>query len=241
MLWIMAARRYQAVGRLLDGSTIKSRRAARLLRNVSRRFGLKHPIKLLVVDAQISPMLWSSRRNAVIVLPRHFIESLSNDGLRNILAHELSHYVRRDHWANLLSFAVATLFWWNPIAWLARRERAAAAEACSDALAMERLRGSRKSYATTLLTVVDSLAPRATMQSAFGIAFGESSSIRRRFELISDSSVHARMTRGGWLLLAIGLLTLVLVPALGAGTSCSSSGGQTQIEVGRFCCPSFNS
>ena len=57
--------------------------------------------------------------------------------------------VRRDL-GNLLAFVVVSLFWWNPVAWLAWSELTSAAERACDALALERLAGSRKSYAATL-------------------------------------------------------------------------------------------
>ncbi|MEX2168195.1 MAG: M56 family metallopeptidase [Pirellulales bacterium] len=213
VLWIAAACQFVHVRRLLRGSAVESGRVAELLREVSRRFNLTNSVTLQIVDAPITPMLWAMPGNPAIVLPRELVNSLSDDGLRSILAHELAHFIRRDHWANCLALFVTTLWWWNPLVWFARRQLSAAAETCCDAAALERLRGSRKSYAETLLTVVDSLTTTTPLRSAMGIAFGESHSLRRRFELIADANVKARMTPRGWLLLAVGLGTLTLIPA----------------------------
>lgn len=212
-LWIAAARQLDQMRRLLRGSAVKSGRAAELLREVSRLFNSRTAVNLQIVDAPITPMFWAGSGNPAIVLPRQLVDSLNDDALRSIIAHELGHFMRRDHWANLFALVVTTLFWWNPIVWIARRQLSAAAEACCDAVVLERLLGSRKSYAETLLTVVDSLTSTAPQRSAFGVTFGESHSLRRRFEMIADADVSARMTRSGWILLALGFATLMLVPA----------------------------
>lgn len=165
-----------------------------------------------IVEAPITPMLWAVPGRPVIVLPQELMESLDDDGLRNIIAHELAHYIRRDHWVNLFTFAAASLLWWHPLVWLARRQIAATAEASCDALALDRLPGSRKSYARTLLNVVDSLK-ETTPRAAMAITFGQSPSLKRRFQMIADANVKPRMTWGSWALLALGLAPLALVPA----------------------------
>ena len=46
-------------------------------------------------------MLWAAPGNSAIVLPRQLADLLGDDQLRFIIAHELGHFVRHDHWANL--------------------------------------------------------------------------------------------------------------------------------------------
>lgn len=138
--------------------------AAALLQEVAERFQLRTVGKLQLVDARVSSMFWAEPGNLAIVLPRQFVISLSDDQQRCIIAHELGHVVRRDHRGNVFAFLVSTLFRWNPMAWLARRQISATAEACCDALALERLNGLRKSYAATLLTVRVSSSIHVTLR-----------------------------------------------------------------------------
>jgi hypothetical protein len=194
-------------------SSVETGRAVELLREVTQLFRLPTAVKLQIIDAPITPMLWAVPGNPAIILPRQLADSLSDDGLRSILAHELAHFVRRDHWANWFALLVTTLFWWNPIVWFARRQFTATAETCCDALALDRLCVSRKSYATTLLTVVDSLTSTTRIRSAMCITFGEVHSLKRRFELIAEANVKAQVTTCGWILLAIGMACLTLMPA----------------------------
>ena len=63
------------------------------------------------------PFLWSLRR-PVLVLP-------AGPGPdRTVLAHELAHLTRRDHWTSWLELVVQAFHFWNPLFWLARRQLA---------------------------------------------------------------------------------------------------------------------
>ena len=50
-----------------------------------------------------------------------------------VLAHELAHLKRRDHWVRRLEAIVLGLYWWYPGAWWARRQLERAEEECCDA------------------------------------------------------------------------------------------------------------
>lgn len=250
VLWFIAARRLFYVRRLLKGGAVRSGRATELLRQVSRKFKLRASMKLRIVDAPISPLLWAVPGNRSIILPRQLADSFDSNGLRSIFAHELAHYVRRDHWVSLLAWIVATLCWWNPLVWIARRQLSAAAEASCDALALDQLHGSRKSYAQTLLTVVDSVTP--PQRAAFGIAFAESISLRRRFEMIADTNVKGSTSRSGWFVLAVAGFMLLIVPVHAQENSNSVAVSSSppveganelptdirSIEFSAVCCPS---
>lgn len=213
-IWFVVVRRTWQINRLLTGTAVDRGRAAKILRKVSRKFGLRSPITLRIVDAPVTPMLWGMPGRVAIILPRHLGESMDAEGLRHIFAHELAHYERGDHWANTFSVVAASLWWWNPLVWFARSQLCASAEACCDALVLERLKGSRKSYALTLLRVVDFVAEARPRRPALGIAFGASNSLRRRVEMIADARVKGSSRRGGWLVIAVGMMALAIVPAV---------------------------
>ena len=50
-----------------------------------------------------------------------FFERLDATAQEAILAHELAHVRRKDHWVRLLELVVTTLFWWHPAVWWACR------------------------------------------------------------------------------------------------------------------------
>ncbi len=130
----------------------------------------------------------------VVVLSQPLIQSLDDGQLEFVLAHELAHLKRRDHWSNLFGFFVTTLFWWHPVAWLARRELSLAAESCCDAMALEHCSGSRKSYAQTLLSVIDLVHCREFSRPALLLNFHGTSSLRKRIQMLTDSTVRTRIS-----------------------------------------------
>jgi beta-lactamase regulating signal transducer with metallopeptidase domain len=211
-IWLLAARQFVRVERVLGQAGPAPERARVLLRELAPQFGCRRAPALVVVDQPIMPMLWAAPGRATIVLPRQVAEGFDDDQLRSVLGHELAHLARRDGLSQLFAFFVTSLPWWNPCAWLARREMRAAAEACSDALVLERLPGLRKSYARSLLTIVDFVALGKPLHSAWAVAFGESRSLRKRIVLVADGGARSRISKAGWALLACGAFVLVSFP-----------------------------
>ena len=74
-----------------------------------------------------------------------------------MLAHELAHVRRRDHWVRIFDVCVLSLYWWNPIAWLASRQLRRSEEECCDTLVVWALPNGRRIYGQTLLKAVEYL------------------------------------------------------------------------------------
>ena len=86
---------------------------------VARRLGYRRPVEVRVSTGQFPPLLWAVG-HARIVLPEFTLTDLTPTQLKAILAHEIAHLVRRDHWVRWLELGVFACYWWNPIAWWAR-------------------------------------------------------------------------------------------------------------------------
>ena len=102
-----------------------------------------------------SPMLWGWGRTAVVLFPRDLLPRLSNEAKDTLLAHELAHFLRRDHWVRMLEFVASGLYWWHPVVWLARLGIEAAEEECCDSWVVGGLGTSPRLYAEALLATVD--------------------------------------------------------------------------------------
>jgi len=211
-IWLIAFRQLHRLQRLLTGHHSPSDRANRLLEKLAPAFQLRTPPNVIIVDSPIAPLVWVGPRQTLVVFSKQLIQSLEDAPLEFVLAHELAHLKRHDHWSNLFGFFVTTLFWWHPIAWLARRELSLAAEACCDAMALERCSGSRKSYAQTLLSVLDLMNCRERSRPALILNFHGTSSLRKRIQMLTDSTVRTRISGGGWSLLLIVAASLSLLP-----------------------------
>ncbi|QDT43693.1 Methicillin resistance mecR1 protein [Gimesia alba] len=213
VIWLQAVRQLFRLRRMLVDVSGGSTGTAELVNDVCATFKIRNVPSLVVVDAVCSPMLWVSIRRTMLILPRRFIEKSSEEQLRQILSHELAHLVRYDHLSSWLAFIVTSLFWWNPIAWFARREMLMAMEACCDALAMERSSGSRQSYAETLLAAVDYATHSSSVPTGLVAQFGETQSLKRRIEMIASSRVKSRLSGTSRLVvLSCGLVVLTLIP-----------------------------
>jgi beta-lactamase regulating signal transducer with metallopeptidase domain len=117
--------------------------------------GIPVPPQVKLVTGIGSPMLWGWGRSAVVLFPRDLLPRLSAEGRDALLAHELAHFLRRDHWIRYLEFFATGLYWWHPAVWLARHEIEAAEEECCDAWVVGGLVSSPRKYAEALLATVD--------------------------------------------------------------------------------------
>lgn len=212
VLWMNALRQILKVRRLLRGMSDTTDRAIQALHKTAAQFHLRRTPKLLVVDSAVAPMLWAGGQRAAIILPRQLVQSIRDDQLDQVIAHELAHWIRRDHWTSLLAQAIVSVVWWNPIAWIARRQMLTMAEVSCDAMAIERLGHRRKSYATTLLQVIDFIDQSSPALAVPGTAFGSSQQLFKRFHSLSDARVKPSISAVGRLVLVLGAASLVVLP-----------------------------
>jgi len=178
---------------------------------LAQRFGLRRPPIVKLVNSAVPPMLWAMGRRAIILLPRPLVERLSPQQQTAMLAHEVAHYCRRDHWVRWFEVLVLGLYWWHPVAWLARRELQRAEEQCCDAWVLWALPGAGQAYAHAILETVDFLAADCRPTPALASGLGPVHQLERRFEMI----LHARPTRrlttsAQWALVLLGLVVLPL-------------------------------
>ena len=67
-------------------------------------------------------MLWAIATTARLLIPEPLLGRLSEQQWDTLLAHELAHLRRRDHWVRRFELFVVGLYWWHPVVWWARRE-----------------------------------------------------------------------------------------------------------------------
>ena len=181
---------------------------------VASSLKIRGVVRSCVVDARTTPLLWAWRR-PVVVVPRRLIDDLSPQQLRSIVAHELAHYLRRDHWTNVFAFVVKVLLWWNPVVWWANRELRAAQELCCDAIAIDRCGENRRGYATTLLKALEFIQAEPLAPRELAPGMGSRASILRRFEMIGETRLSYRLSRWTLPVLLVLAIPLVCIPVRG--------------------------
>jgi beta-lactamase regulating signal transducer with metallopeptidase domain len=203
----------------------KLQRQADLL---AKRFGLSRSPQIRLVNASLPPMLWVMQRSPVIFLPRTLVDRLSPEQLLTVLAHELAHYRRHDHWVRWLEVLVLGLYWWHPVAWIARRQLKRSEEECCDAWVLWVLPAAAAVYARTILETVDFLTADHHPSPVLASGLGPVHVLERRFKMI----LHTRPAhRGGFLAkCALMLLALVALP-LSAGAQREPAATETAPTV----------
>jgi beta-lactamase regulating signal transducer with metallopeptidase domain len=178
---------------------------------LAARMGLRQAPRLLVVDATMSPMLWGLGRKTRLLIPNVLAERLDAETRATLIAHELAHFVRCDHWVRVLEVIALGLFWWHPVAWWARREIEFSEEECCDSWVVSQLPDSPRRYAGALLDTIDFLCETQMSLPPIASGLGSADVLRHRLTRIMQCvrrQTMSRRLRAGTALIAAALLPM---------------------------------
>ncbi len=178
---------------------------------LSRKLGIDGAVDVFETETDCIPMAVGILRSSII-LPAGATE-WSMERRRAVLLHELAHVRRGDLTTHLLARVALTLYWWNPLAWLAWREFLKERERATDDLVLNA--GMRASeYANHLLEVARSLQWSPAIGWA-AVAMARRSQLEGRLLAILDSRTN-RYAAGRASALVAGLAAIALVVPLAA-------------------------
>jgi beta-lactamase regulating signal transducer with metallopeptidase domain len=182
-------------------------------RRLAGRLGLRRCPGVWFVPAPVSPMLLALGRSPRLLLPAALWGRLDEGQRDALLAHELAHLRRRDHWARRLELVVLGLYWWHPVAWWARRRLQEAEEECCDAWVVWALPGLAPAYAAALVETVAFVSQTRPALPAGASGAGQVPLLKRRLTMILRGPGPRSLSRPGLLaLLGLGVLLLPLAP-----------------------------
>lgn len=177
----------------------------RLFDQLVARLGIRRRPKLLIVRGFYVPFLLGAVFPAVY-FPKSLLR-LSEEKLRYIFIHELSHHKRGDAaWSILIKINQA-LFWWNPFNFLVERAFVQESEIASDDSVLS-LGGDAKIYADQLVALARNVAGSKSVPGALSIV--QNHPLKRRIRFIVRPEVSRNV---------LGLrfiLPLVILSLLGA-------------------------
>jgi TonB family protein len=200
---------------ILAASEPASRDIANRVATLSNRLGLRRAPPAVQVADRVPPMLWAFLGSVRLILPIELLARLDDDETDTLLAHELAHLSRRDHWVRHLELAALALFWWNPVAWWTTGRVRRAQELCCDQRVAGLLPHHRRAYADCLVETARFLSGRQLPLGSPARAMADLSQMKGRIQMIMtthrarDLSLAARITAAA-ILLAVLAITPVL-------------------------------
>jgi len=172
---------------------------------VARRFGLRAPVVRLLPGI-VSPSIWCLGR-PLLLWPSNSDSSNTSTARSTLIAHELAHLARRDHWVSWLDVPASALFWWNPLFWLIRGRIRHFAELSCDAWAVWAYPVDRRAFAEALINLQARTATVPIPAQGLGATDSEFKDFERRLNMIMKKSVFHGVSKGA---IAVALLASLL-------------------------------
>ncbi len=180
-----------------SGALPAPRRAGAMTPGSERLAGLPARIAVRHVAAHIEPGIAGVLR-PMLLLPEGIEERITAPELGAIVAHELTHYRRRDNLTGAVHMLVEALFWFfPPVWWLGARLLEERERACDDAVVLEG--HDRHTYAEALLKVCESCVA-ARLACVPGVSGG---SLSARVEHIIGGAIMVNLPVPKKLVLAL--------------------------------------
>lgn len=185
---------------------------AQQTKQLAERLGLRRCPSVWLLPGPVSPMLWT-RGAAKLLLPLELLQRLPAEEVQTLLAHELAHYKRRDHWVRHLELLATGLYWWHPVVWWARRQLREVEELCCDAWVVWALPRAARAYARALIETVDFLSETRAVLPAAASGIGHIQGLKRRVTMILKGNTPRALSLGGLIaVLGLGAVLLPLLP-----------------------------
>lgn len=211
----LSAYRFARFRRLLAEAAPAPADLARRVADVAESVGVKRAPPLLLVPARVPPMLWPAAAGPLLLLPRGLLASLDAAELDALLAHELAHVRRRDHWVRFLEIGATALFWWYPVTWWSRRALRRAEERCCDEWVLRALPSSARAYASGILKSLEFLSESAVPLPAAASGAGPVEDLEARLKEILMTYPLPRLSRPVRVALGVAAIaSLALFPTV---------------------------
>lgn len=202
LLALLAVARIVRFERALRGMLPASDAIERLARETAGKLGVRRIPAVLLSESVEVPLLWCVFR-PTIVLPTRLLQRLDERQLALVLAHELAHLRRCDHWLRGFELVVEIIYWWNPLVGFVRRRMHEAEELCCDAWVRWALPQDRKAYAEVVLKAAESFCASQAGKLLPASPFLRSLSLKERIEMILESQFQPRVSPRSMLLISV--------------------------------------
>lgn len=169
---------------------------------------------LLRVSEQCTGPLLTGWLRPIVVVPADFQQRFSVEQQQFIIEHELTHWQRGDLQSNLLAWGIVTLFWFNPLCWLAYHAYRQDQELACDALVLQGTTPQQKAaYSYALLN--------STQQPSDGwrvltTHYGDKHMIKQRIKQLQRQQGFSKVGRLFALIAGVTAVLMLQNPAIAA-------------------------
>ncbi len=200
---------YRYIHQLRKNSWIlEDERIQSLRQTITRHFNIDIPVEIRTTRTYITPLLTGLYRPFVI-LPLAVINSLEMEEVEFILAHELAHLKRYDHWAIFIQQTIETLLYFNPAIWaLSRQINNYREEACDDMVI--NMVGKEINYAKSLVKLQELNTAQSHSKLALS-ALGRNNELLNRIKRIMNMENNNRYSLGRMALILLVPFALALL------------------------------
>lgn len=181
--------------------------AGQTLRQLQMTNGCNRSIELLVSPKISSPVTWGMLRHKIIFPLAAY--GWSEELLQQSISHELGHVQRGDWVLQIVARIAISLYWINPLAWLAHRKLIIETEKACDDVAVENS-GSPLSYAQNLLQLATSFNSQNSLVAP--ALLGIQSSLSHRIKHILKQEVNGRSSDTSNILPSLFFAAVIVAP-----------------------------
>ncbi|WP_277406161.1 BlaR1 family beta-lactam sensor/signal transducer [Lacrimispora xylanisolvens] len=175
----------------------------------------------LYSSAYLSSPVAAGLVKPVIILPIHMLSEFTEEEIRFILLHELTHIKHRDLLNRFLALMQA-LYWYHPVVWIGLSEMRKDQEVYCDLSVLSMLEeNSYLDYGKTLIRFAENMARRLSFVSQIA---GSEKEIRRRIRCIASYRKETtwKQWKSRFLLTATSLVLLAFIPVMSVNASSGS-------------------
>ena len=173
---------------------------------VARRLGVRPP-EVRLIQGVGAPSVWCYGRPRLLWPAAEKGVRTSSCNL-SLIAHEMAHLARKDHWVSRFEALAMGLVWWNPLFWIIRAQIHYYSELSCDAWALWAFPDDRRAYAEALIDAQQKVAAAPVVLQGLGATDQEFRQFERRLSMIMQTKVSRGVSKGA---AALAILATVLV------------------------------
>jgi WD40 repeat protein/beta-lactamase regulating signal transducer with metallopeptidase domain len=212
VVWLMWAGLHVArFHRLLRHARRASPEIQKQCDRLAAQMDLSRSPEIWLLPGPLPPLVWAALGRVRIFFPARLLARLDDTERGSLLAHELAHVRRRDHWVRWLELIASAVYWWYPLVWLARRRLHVHEEECCDAWVVSEI--PARVYAGAIVNTLDFLAEDRAPLPVMASGLAGVDLMKRRLSLIMAGGTPKRLSSSGKIALVLaGMLLLSLRP-----------------------------